>query len=229
MRRRLCVSRTDGRPHPIVTGSMVPRADHALPHPPMTDRYRILLQRLDAWFALAMERHGDVIPCRAGCTACCHGPFDISAADAELLREGIALLPAKERAEVRVRGELLLTRMQELAPGWQAPWDVVDLGEEGFDRVAEALAEEPCPLLRDDGKCRVYAHRPLVCRLIGVPMLTDLGETLENACPIQEQFPGYPELAGVPFDYADFAAEEVAILAATEGPETTIAAIAAEG
>ena len=195
----------------------------------MTDRYRILLQRLDAWFALAMERHGDVIPCRAGCTACCHGPFDISAADAELLREGIALLPAKERAEVRVRGELLLTRMQELAPGWQAPWDVVDLGEEGFDRVAEALAEEPCPLLGDDGKCRVYAHRPLVCRLIGVPMLTDLGETLENACPIQEQFPGYPELAGVPFDYAAFAEEEIAILAATPGPETTIAAIAAEG
>ena len=195
----------------------------------MTDRYRTLLQRLDAWFARAMAVHGDVIPCRAGCTACCHGPFDISPADAELLREGIALLPPKERAEVRVRGELLLTRMHELAPAWDAPWDVSELGEEGFDRVAEALADEPCPLLGDDGRCRVYAYRPLVCRLIGLPMLTDLGETLENACPIQEQFPGYPELPGVPFDYVAFATEEVAILAATPGPETTIAAIAAEG
>jgi Fe-S-cluster containining protein len=194
----------------------------------MTDRYRTLLERLDTWFTRAQAELGTVVPCRSGCTACCHGPFDISAADAELLREGIRLLPADAQAEVRVRGELLLTRMQALAPEWGAPWDVAVLGEDEFDRVAEELAGEPCPLLGDDGRCRVYAHRPLVCRLIGLPMLTDLGETLPNACPIQDDFPGYPELLGVPFDYADFAAEEVAILAATDGPETTIAAIAAE-
>src|SRR5437868_13292518 len=141
----------------------------------MTKRYQSLLQRLDTWFAQAMAKHAEVIPCRAGCTACCHGPFDISPADAVLLREGIALLPAKERAEVRVRGELLLTRMHELAPSWEAPWDVGALGEEGFDQLAESLAAEPCPLLGDDGRCRVYEHRPLVRRLIGVPMLTDLG------------------------------------------------------
>lgn len=103
------------------------------------------------------------------------------------------------------------------------------LGEEGFDEVAEALADVPCPLLGEDGRCLVYAHRPLVCRLIGLPMLTDLGETLENACPIIGQFAGYAELGPVPFDYAAFAEEEVEILAAMEGPETTIAAIAAEG
>lgn len=194
----------------------------------MTGRYQGLLQRLDTWFAQALAKHGTVIPCRAGCTACCHGPFDISPADAELLREGLATLPAADRSAIRVRGELLLTRMHELAPAWEAPWAVDDLGEDGFDRLAEALADEPCPMLGDDGACRVYAYRPLVCRLIGLPMLTDLGETLPNACPIQDDFPGYPELAGVPFDYADFAAEEVAILAATEGRETTIAAIAAE-
>lgn len=194
----------------------------------MTDLYRLLLERLDAWFAEAQKQHGTVIPCRAGCTACCHGPFDISPADAALLREGLVALPAAEREEIRVRGELLLTRMQALAPEWGAPWDVATLGDDGFDRVAEALADLPCPMLGDDGRCRVYAHRPLVCRMIGLPMLTDLGETLENACPIQDEFPGYPELPGVPFGYAAFAAEEVAILAATPGPETTIAAVAAE-
>ena len=194
----------------------------------MIDRYRALLERLDAWFAEGKRLHGDVIPCRAGCTACCHGPFDISPADADLLREGLALLPPAERTEVRIRAELLLTRMQELAPGWGAPWAIGDLGEDGFDQVAEALAGEPCPLLGDDGRCRVYAHRPLVCRLIGLPMLTDLGETLENGCPIQGEFPGYAELPGVGFDYASFAAEEMAILAALDGSETTIAAVAAE-
>ena len=193
----------------------------------MTDRYRELLERLDAWFAEGLARHGAVVPCRAGCTACCHGPFDISAADAELLREGLATLPPADRTEVRVRAELLLTRISELAPGWGPPWSIDELGEEGFDRIAEALADVPCPMLGDDGRCRVYAHRPLVCRLIGLPMLTDLGETLENACPIQGEFPGYAELPGVPFAYAGFAAEELAILTALGGPETTIAGVAA--
>src|SRR5258705_6103545 len=109
----------------------------------MPDRYRNLLQRLDTWFTQAMARHGDVIPCRAGCTACCHGPFDISPADADLLREGMALLSPKDRDEVRVRGELLLTRMHELAPAWEAPWDVSALDEEQFDHLAEALANQP--------------------------------------------------------------------------------------
>jgi Fe-S-cluster containining protein len=193
------------------------------------NRYRTLLERLDAWFAEAVKREGSVIPCRSGCTACCHGPFDISPADAALLREGLKALPDATRDEIRVRGELLLTRMQAIAPEWGAPWDLDTLGEDGFDQIADALAGEPCPMLGAKGECRVYEHRPLVCRLIGLPMLTDLGETLTNACPIQEEFPGYPELAGQPFAYAAFAAEEVAILAQTVGPETTIAAIAAEG
>lgn len=192
----------------------------------MSDRYRLLLERLDRWFAEAAK--GREIPCRAGCTACCHGPFDISPADAELLREGLALLPADVRADIRSRGRALLGQMQVILPGWSAPWDVDAIGEEGFDQMAEALAAEPCPMLGQDGKCRVYAHRPLVCRLIGLPMLTDVGEVLPNACPIQEKFPGYAEMAPIPFAYESFAGEELAVMAETEGVETTIAAVAAK-
>jgi Fe-S-cluster containining protein len=192
----------------------------------VSDRYRLLLERLDRWFAEAAK--GREIPCRAGCNACCHGPFDISPADAELLREGLALLPAGERTEIRTRGAKLLARIQELVPGWEAPWDVDAIGEAAFDQMAETLAAEPCPMLGSDGKCRVYAHRPLVCRLIGLPMLTDVGEVLPNACPIQEKFPGYSEMAPIPFAYESFAGEELAVMAETEGVETTIAAVAAE-
>jgi len=194
----------------------------------MSKRYQQLLERLDGWFADATRGREEVIPCRSGCTACCHGPFDISPADAELLREGLALLPADQRADIRARGERLLGKMRGLAPEWDAPWDVDELGEEAFDEIAEALLAEPCPVLGPDGSCRAYAHRPLVCRLIGLPMLTDLGDALPNACPIQEQFPVYAALAPIPFAYEAFAGEELAILAETEGVETTIAAVAAE-
>lgn len=195
------------------------------------------LERLDRWFADTMARRPGLIPCRAGCSACCHGPFDISAADTLLLREGLVTLDPDVRNGARERGERLLERMRAVAPSWGPPWDVGSLGDSAFDRVVEALADEPCPLLDAEGRCLVYAHRPLVCRMIGLPMLTPGGEILENACPIQDQFPAYAALDPVPFDLEALeAAETIALAAAARAlwgsaearaRETTIAAVAA--
>lgn len=174
--------------------------------------YRALLERLSRWFESGRAAAGAVVPCRAGCTACCHGPFDISVADLELLTEAVAALPAESRAEVLRRAKLLLGRMEALEPEWTAPYAVADLGDERFDRLSDALAAEPCPLLDDAGRCRIYADRPLVCRLIGLPMRSPAGRVIANACPIQDRFPGYPELAPIPFDLEDLEAEEIQCL-----------------
>jgi Fe-S-cluster containining protein len=205
---------------------------------PVAHRYRETLERLDRWFEETAKRHPGVIPCRSGCSSCCHGPFDISAADTLLLREGLATLPPGERETVRLKAEALLARMREQAPAWQAPFDVADLGEERFDGIVESLADVPCPLLDDQGACRVYAWRPLVCRLIGLPMMTAEGEILENACPIQEQFPDYALLDPQLFDFgalqdaevrhSEEAAEALFGSKLQAGFETTIAAVAAE-
>lgn len=200
----------------------------------MNDEYRALLGRLDRWSAEVVARNPGVIPCRSGCTACCHGPFDITPADAELLREGLRKLGALDRADVRKRGAELLSRMRALAPHWQSPWDVNALTEEEFDGICHALAAEPCPMLGPEGACLVYADRPLVCRLIGIPLVDsdgdpDVGQdVIENECPIQEQFPAYAALAPQPFSYEVFESEEAEILEQTPGGPTVIAAVAAE-
>jgi Fe-S-cluster containining protein len=198
------------------------------------DSYRHLLTRLDAWFAAARREAGGIVPCREGCSACCHGPFDISVADAELIGEAVNRLPPGARAEVVRRAAALLERMRALEPGWAAPYDVAALGEERFDRLTDALAAEPCPLLDETGRCRIYADRPLVCRLTGLPMGTPAGRVIENACPIQDRFPGYAALTPVPFDLEAFEELEAACLRASasrrfgeadqQGYETTIAA-----
>jgi hypothetical protein len=36
--------------------------------------------------------------------------------------------------------------------------------------------ETPCALLGDDGKCLVYAYRPMTCRLNGLPLVDISGE-----------------------------------------------------
>lgn len=206
---------------------------------PAALRYRALLERLDRWFAEGSARHAGLVPCGPGCSACCHGPFDISVADAALLRAGLAKLDPAARAEVAERARALLAKALAIEPGWRPPHDLADLGESGerFDRLCDALAAEPCPLLDDRGRCRVYADRPLVCRLIGLPMRTPAGRTIENACPIQHLYPAYAALPPEPFDLEPFEEEEIECLRAAAremfgdegrlGFETFIAALAA--
>jgi Fe-S-cluster containining protein len=195
---------------------------------PPVEQYQQLLERLDRWFAETRERYPGVIPCRSGCTACCHGPFDISLADVRLLSAGLAQLAPAVREQVRQRGQALLERMHALEPGWTTPYDVRALDEERFDRLTEALAEVPCPLLDEQGSCLAYAHRPMVCRLIGLPMMTAEGELLENACPIQDDYPSYASMSPQLFDLGALNDVELDLLEALgddPGFETIIAAV----
>jgi Fe-S-cluster containining protein len=175
--------------------------------------YRRLLERLDAWFDAARATRPEV-PCGAGCSACCHGPFDISVADAELVVDAVRRLPPPARAAVTARASALAARFAAREPAWHEPWDVGDLGEDRFDALCDAHADAPCPLLDDAGRCRIHPDRPLVCRLLGLGMRTPAGRVLPNACPIQDRFPGYATLAPVPFALEAFEREEDAAMEA---------------
>jgi len=193
--------------------------------------YRELLEHLDAWFARGRAAAPPgVVPCRSGCSACCHGLFDISAADAELLAEGVAALPEAERAALQARAEAQLEQCAELAPGWAAPWDVEALPEEAFDALCEQLARAPCPVLGPDGACSLYAHRPATCRMTGLPMQTISGP-LENECPIQDEHPAYQALLPTRFDLTGFerVAAEHDAQAVERGGHATIVAAACSG
>jgi len=163
-------------------------------------RYLPLLQELDAWQAAAHTAHPGVIPCRPGCSACCHGPFDISIADADAVATAVAALPEAIRRPMIVRATAQLEQMRELAPTLDAPWDVSSLGDEAFDALCEALADEPCPALDSTGSCSIYEARPLVCRIMGLGLLSTGGGDIPNACPIQDEFPDYAALPSQLFD-----------------------------
>ncbi len=199
----------------------------------ITDAYRALLASLDEWFAAAHADHPGVIPCAGGCTACCHGPFDISVADALMVREAVRRQSPERRAELEARALLALEAQRAEAPGWEAPYDVTDLGEDAFDELGDALSAEPCPMLDADGRCGIYDDRPLVCRLIGLPLRTSEGGFIDNACPIIDEHPAYAALAPRLFDLVGFEAREAPlrvaaarVLGVPKGFETTIAAAA---
>jgi Fe-S-cluster containining protein len=174
--------------------------------------YPALLSRLDEWHAAVRERFPGVVPCRAGCSACCHGPFDISVADALLVRDAVATLPGPEREAVRRRARAQLSRMAGSEPSFRFPWDVSALGEARFDALVEAQAAEPCPALGGAGECLIYESRPMVCRAMGLGMRTTTGSVLENACPIRGEFPAFRDLPPQAFDLEAWESEETAAL-----------------
>jgi len=184
---------------------------------PLPHDYPSLLAGLDDWQADARARHPGIIPCRAGCSACCHGPFDISAADALLVRDAVRALPPGLRSEVRGLAESQIVAMRRVEPSLIAPWDIAVLGEDRFDALVDAFEDAPCPALDQAGACMIYESRPMICRMMGLGLETPDGHVIENACPIQGDFPEYQSLAPQRFDLEAWEdAEADALIRASE-------------
>lgn len=137
------------------------------------DEYRELLAQVDAWYRSVKEKHPDRVPCTKGCRDCCIGLFDVSLADRDLLREGLAAADPAVRKDIESRAAALTAKLREISP---------DLGDaldgwsvEDIDDLCDAAGDVECPVLGPEGECRLYAHRPLTCRMSGVPVVNLAG------------------------------------------------------
>lgn len=96
----------------------------------------------DAWTTLrpAVELEG-AIACAAGCAACCHQHVAVAAVEAVAIARAVAATPA-------------LAARIAAAAGAIAP----------LSASARRRARIPCPFLEADGRCGIYAIRPIRCR-----------------------------------------------------------------
>lgn len=140
------------------------------------EEYRRLLERADAWYRSVQERFPDRVPCGKGCRDCCLGLFDITPADAELLREGMAQAPADVRADIERRARDIVERLRAEFP--RLGDDLDGWSEREIDELCDRLGPVECPALGPAGECRLYAHRPLTCRLSGIPVVDVSGAVL---------------------------------------------------
>ena len=104
-------------------------------------RLRVHLRLLDDDIAPVVQRWAHHIRCEAGCSDCCHQTFRVSELEGAYLREGLRALEPSVAADI-------LARARAYAPDERAP----------------------CPVLDEDGRCRLYAHRPRICRKYGIPL-----------------------------------------------------------
>lgn len=134
---------------------------------------RKLVQIVDAALAQNAAKSGDFLACRAGCSQCCIGVFEISQLDAARLRQGLAELDRtdpKRARQIRLRAQ---SSMQRLRPGFPGNkrTGVLATGAEGEEAFANFGNDEPCPALDPETEtCDLYSHRPMTCRVFGPPV-----------------------------------------------------------
>lgn len=136
--------------------------------------YRKFLARADAWYQGVRGKHPDRVTCGKGCRDCCLGLFDVTLLDGDLLREGLALADPETRRDIESRAQAILSRLRSTWPGLGGTLE--GWTESEIDELSDALGAVECPVLGPSGECRLYAHRPLTCRLSGVPVVDLSGE-----------------------------------------------------
>lgn len=141
--------------------------------------YRQLLDEVDVWFNNCLQVGGSALACRGGCSACCRALFDITLLDAWLLQGAFAALAPEVQRLVIARCQPRLSELCSRWPDLSNPYLLNSLPEDEWLAMPEE-DQTPCPLLDDQGYCLVYASRPLVCRLHGLPNIDISGEDFDG-------------------------------------------------
>jgi len=143
-------------------------------------QYKTLLERIDRWFSAAIDRFPHQIRCADGCSGCCRSLFDITLLDATMLRQGFALLPPEVKQQVQAKAERRLTQLQTIWPNLSSPFMLNDHPQDRWEELMPDEDETPCVLLDSEGRCMVYAYRPMTCRLHGLPLVDMSGEVMHD-------------------------------------------------
>ena len=154
------------------------------------DKYKAIVDQVDAVFKKVQEEHKECVRCRVGCSDCCHALFDLSLIEAlyikaqfDRLFKDAARTSILERANEADRAVYRLKR-QAFKDHESGKSEREILEEMATKRIR-------CPLLNADEGCDLYAHRPITCRLYGVP--TAIGDKA-HTCGLSafEQGKPYP-------------------------------------
>jgi len=128
--------------------------------------YELLVTKVDRAFQKVTEEYGALVKCRARCSDCCHAVFGLFPIESVYLGYHCQSLDEKSKREALSRGDAFNEELLAIQERRR---------EEGGDpeAISLALARERvrCPLLSDEQRCLVYNHRPITCRVYGVPTM----------------------------------------------------------
>jgi len=146
-----------------------------------------LFQQASHWFRRARASLLDALPCTQGCCECCVGIFPITQLDVLELHRGLSQLPSDNRTAIVRRAREQIAALELAYPDLRSTPNLDEWEDSRIDVIVERFADLPCPALAIDGRCSVYAFRPITCRTVGVPVESD--GMVHGACTRQTAVP----------------------------------------
>ena len=127
-------------------------------------RYEELPRKADILFKTIHEKYPDSVRCRIRCCDCCHAVFGLFPIEAAYINYHFNRLDRKVRRDVMKRAEKAEGEMIKAK-------DSLKVFEEDPKMKVYGLGKQrvKCPLLSDKEECVLYEHRPIICRIYGVP------------------------------------------------------------
>lgn len=150
--------------------------------------YESLVAQVDAVFHKVSGNFAAEVKCRQGCSDCCHALFDVTLIEALYLNSKFSELDDVRRNEILVEADKADRKAYVLKKKASREANEVDHAEILLRTAKERLR---CPLLDGHDQCVLYAHRPITCRIYGIPL--DIGGK-SHTCGLSGFEPGrsYP-------------------------------------
>ncbi|QGY41770.1 YkgJ family cysteine cluster protein [Pseudodesulfovibrio cashew] len=131
-------------------------------------RYEAIVAEVDAVFKKFETDMPDLVRCGKGCSDCCHALFDITLAEALYINHKFnERFSGIERSTILERADKADRQIHKLK---RKVYKASQEGRPATEILMEvARARVRCPMLDDNDLCSMYEHRPITCRLYGVP------------------------------------------------------------
>ncbi len=132
----------------------------------LLEPYDELTAKADVGFQRMASEHGECIKCEPHCADCCYAVFGLFLIEAVFLKHDFDQLGEAERAAA-------LKRADEAAKELEVLERVLKEfeGDPQMSAYSMAKARIRCPLLADNNECILYPHRPITCRVYGIPTM----------------------------------------------------------
>jgi Fe-S-cluster containining protein len=126
--------------------------------------YEGVADKAEAAFQEMQKTHGACIKCEPHCSDCCHAVFGLFLIEAGYLKEHFDKLSDEEKKAALLRCEQAEKSLERLQ-------NMLREHEDDPQMQAYIMSREriPCPLLGENQECVLYLHRPITCRVYGIP------------------------------------------------------------
>lgn len=152
------------------------------------EKYESLVRHIDSVCDQVKKDHGECVACKPGCADCCHALFDLTLIEAMYIKHRF-----DEQFTGKLRHDILTYAGEADRKIFKLKKQATEADKQGVDseRILEVISKTriACPLLDAGNQCRMYAFRPIACRVYGIP--TSAGG-VGHTCGLSGFVPGKP-------------------------------------